>query len=115
MENWTSNTQCKKVKCWENLEMGLVYEKCKYHNNAETKIISKSRVPGKSSKIVKNLLPEARFGYIAPRDIPARYFNQKLLNFNKHFASDANDLFFCQVYIGAAPLTFINKVCYAQN
>ena len=84
--------------------MGLVYEKCKYHNNAETKIIS---------KIVKNLLPEARFGYIAPRDIPARYFNQKLLNFNQHFASDANDLFFCQVCIGAAPLTFINKVCYA--
>lgn len=74
--------------------MGLVYEKCKYHNNAETKIISKSRVPGKSSKIVKNLLPEARFGYIAPRDIPARYFNQKLLNFKQYFASNADYFYF---------------------
>lgn len=64
---------------------------------------------------MKNLLPKARFGYIAPRDIPARYCNQTLLNFNQHFTSDANDVFFCQVCIGAAPLTIINKVCYAQN
>ena len=34
-----SDTQCKNVKYWENLEMGLVYEKCKYHSNAGTKII----------------------------------------------------------------------------
>ena len=34
-----SDTQCKNVKYWENLEMGLVYEKCKDHSNAGTKII----------------------------------------------------------------------------
>ena len=34
-----------------------------------------------------------------PRDIPissARYFNQRLLNFNQHFASDADYLFFAR-------------------
>ena len=43
------------------------------------------------------LLAKGKFGYEAPRDIPispARYFNQRLLNFNQHFASDADNIFF---------------------
>ena len=42
------------------------------------------------------LLPEGKFGYRLPRDIPispARYFNQRLLNFNQHVASDADYIF----------------------
>ena len=42
------------------------------------------------------LLPKGKFGYKVPRDIPispARYFNQRLLNFNQYFASDANYIF----------------------
>ena len=43
------------------------------------------------------LLPTGRFGYNAPRDIPispARYFNQRLLNCNQWFASDADYIYF---------------------
>ena len=48
------------------------------------------------------LLPKGKFGYKAPRDIPispARCFNQRLLNFNEHFASDADYIFFARLYI----------------
>ena len=48
------------------------------------------------------LLPKGKFCYKAPRDIPispARYFNQRLLNFNQCFASDPDYIFFCQVCI----------------
>ena len=48
------------------------------------------------------LLPKGKFGSKAPRDIPispAQYFNQRLLNFNQCFASDAGHIFFCQVSI----------------
>ena len=44
-----------------------------------------------------HLLPNGKFGYNVPRDIPlslARYFNQRLLNFNQYFASDADYIFF---------------------
>ena len=43
------------------------------------------------------LLPEGKFGYSLPRDIPIsppRYFNQRLLNFNQHVASDAGYIHF---------------------
>ena len=46
------------------------------------------------------LYPKGKFVYKAPRDIPispARYFNQRLLNFNQYFASNADNIFFCQV------------------
>ena len=42
-------------------------------------------------------LPKGKFGYSVPRDIPispARYFNQRVLNFNQHLASDADYVFF---------------------
>ena len=45
------------------------------------------------------LLRKGKFGYKAPRDTPispARYFNQRLLNFNQHFASDADYTFFAR-------------------
>ena len=45
------------------------------------------------------LLPKGQFGYKAPRDIPisyAQYFNQRLLNFNQHFKSDADYIFFAR-------------------
>ena len=45
------------------------------------------------------LLPKGKFGYKAPRDIPispAWYFNQRLLNFNQYFASDAAYIFFAR-------------------
>ena len=38
-----------------------------------------------------SLLPKGKVGYKAPRDIPispARYFNQRLFNFNQYFASN---------------------------
>ena len=47
----------------------------------------------------KYLLPKGKFGYNAPRDIqitPAWYFNQRLLNFNQYFASDADYVFFAR-------------------
>ena len=40
-----------------------------------------------------------KFGYSVPRDIPissAWYFNQRLLNFNRHFASDTDYIFFAR-------------------
>ena len=43
------------------------------------------------------LLAKGKFGYEAPRDIPvspAQYFNQRLLNFNQHCTSDADNTFF---------------------
>ena len=43
------------------------------------------------------LHPKGKFGYSRPRDIPispARYFHQRLLNFNKYFASDVDYIFF---------------------
>ena len=42
---------------------------------------------------------KGKFGYIAPRDIPispTRYFNQRLLDFNQYFASDADYIFFAR-------------------
>ena len=45
-------------------------------------------------------LPKGKFGYKAPRDIPispAQYFNQRLLNFNQYFASDADYIFFARL------------------
>ena len=44
-------------------------------------------------------LPTGKFGYNTPKDIPispARYFNQRLLNFNQWFASDADYIFFAR-------------------
>ena len=46
-----------------------------------------------------HLLLKGKFGYKATRDIPispARYFKQRLLNFNQHFASDADYIFFAR-------------------
>ena len=43
------------------------------------------------------LYPKGRFGYDAPQDMPissALYFNQRLLNCNQYFASDADNIFF---------------------
>ena len=48
-----------------------------------------------------NPLPKGKFGYNFHRDIPicpAKYFNQRLLNFNQYFASDADILFARSVY-----------------
>ena len=45
------------------------------------------------------LLPKGKFGYSVPQDIPispARYFNQRLLNLNQCFASDADYVFFAR-------------------
>ena len=45
-------------------------------------------------------LPKGKFGYKAPRDIPispAQYFNQRLLNFNQYFGSDADYIFFARL------------------
>ena len=45
------------------------------------------------------LLHKGKFGYNFPRDIPitpAGYFNQRLLNFNQYFASDADYIFFAR-------------------
>ena len=44
-----------------------------------------------------NLFTKGKFGYKAPRDIPispVRYFQQRLLNFNQYFASDADYIYF---------------------
>ena len=46
-----------------------------------------------------SLLPMSEFGFNAPRDIRislARYFDKRLLNFSKYFASDANYIFFAR-------------------
>ena len=43
------------------------------------------------------LLPKGKFDYSVPRDnpiSPAPCFNQRLLNFNQHFASDTDSIFF---------------------
>ena len=43
------------------------------------------------------VLPKGKFSYSVPQDILislARYFNQRLLNFNQYFASDADYIFF---------------------
>ena len=43
------------------------------------------------------LLPKGKFGYKTPRNIPicpTQYFNQRLLNFNQYFPSDADYVFF---------------------
>ena len=48
------------------------------------------------------LVPKGKFGYSVARDIPVsldRYFNQRLLNFNRPFALDADYIFFCQVCV----------------
>ena len=48
---------------------------------------------------VPYLLPEGKTGYNTSPDIaisPGWYFNQRLLNFNQYFASDANYLFFAR-------------------
>ena len=45
------------------------------------------------------LLPKGKFSYSVPGDIPispARYFNQRFLNFNQHFASEADYIFFAR-------------------
>ena len=44
-------------------------------------------------------LPKGKFGCKDPEDVPinaARYFNQRLLNFNQYFASDADCIFFAR-------------------
>ena len=49
------------------------------------------------------LLPKSKFGYNASLDIPinpARYFNQRLLNFNQQFASDTVYLFLLRFVYG---------------
>ena len=74
--------------------------------NEENVIIS----PGQGKKTVSilsdefseeqtfpHLLSKGKFGYNSPRNIPispAQYFNQRLLNFNQCFASDADYIFF---------------------
>ena len=69
-------------------------------------------------------LPKDKYGYNAPRDIPtspAWYFNQRLLNFNQNFASDADYIFFARsVYEQyhlclSINLMFVNKRYYAHN
>ena len=48
------------------------------------------------------LPPKGKFGYSVPQDIlisPAWYFNQRLLKFSQHFATDADYICFCQVYV----------------
>ena len=45
------------------------------------------------------LFPKGKFGYKTLRDIsisPTRYFNQRLSNFNQHFALDADYIFFAR-------------------
>ena len=45
------------------------------------------------------LLPKGKPDYSVLRDIPispGRYFNERLLNFNQHFASDADYIFFAR-------------------
>ena len=45
------------------------------------------------------LLNKVKFGYSVPQNIPispARYFNQRLLNFNQYFASDVDYIFFAR-------------------
>ena len=65
---------------------------------------------GKGKKTVSNLsntffeepvfpnhLTKGKFGYKAPQDIPispARYFQQRLLNFNQYFASDVDYIYY---------------------
>ena len=47
--------------------------------------------------VFPNLLTKGKFGYKAPQDIPispARYFQQRLLNFNQYFASDVDYIYF---------------------
>ena len=44
-----------------------------------------------------HLLPTGKFGYKVKRDVPltpSKYFNQRLLNYSQHFASDADCIFF---------------------
>ena len=44
-----------------------------------------------------HLLPKGRFSYNVSWDIPispTQYFNQRLLNFNQYFVSDADYIFF---------------------
>ena len=55
--------------------------------------------PGKG---FPKILPNGEFGYNAAPDIPicpACYFSQRVLNFNQHFASDAEYIYFCQVCV----------------
>ena len=43
------------------------------------------------------LFPTRKFGYKVKRDvplIPSKYFNQQLLNYPQHFASDSDYIFF---------------------
>ena len=44
-----------------------------------------------------HLFPTGKFGYKVKRDVlltPSKYFNQQLLNYSQHFASDPDYLFF---------------------
>ena len=46
-----------------------------------------------------NLLPTGCFGYKVVRDVkltPLKYFNQRLLNYKQHFASNSDYIFFAQ-------------------
>ena len=64
------------------------------------------------------LLPTGKFGYDLTQDIPispSQYFNQRLLNFNQYFASNGDYILFNQACTWAAPLTFINELCYTQK
>ena len=62
------------------------------------------------------LLPKGKSDYSALRDIPispGRYFNQRLLNFNQHFASNADYTFFARsVYEQHHVRSSINFVMY---
>ena len=48
-----------------------------------------------------NLFPTGRFGYKSRRDVPlspAKYFNQRLLNYTQKFASDSEYIYFFELY-----------------
>ena len=65
-----------------------------------------------------HLLSKGKFGYNAAADILislVRYFNQRLLNFNLYFASDADCIFFArsvygQHYLGSSINFAMHKI-----
>ena len=65
------------------------------------------------------LLPKGKFGEKAPQDIPispACYLNQKLLNFNQSFASDADYIFADRpVYVQYHLRSSINFAMHKNN
>ena len=60
------------------------------------------------------LFPKGKFGYNAPQDIsisPARCFNQRLLNFNQYFASNADYIFYARSVYEQHHLHSSAKLC----